>query len=132
MTDLEAALLFLLRTAGLPEPEPQYRFAAMAVGGPGQGVRQRLAAAGLRDWRADFAYPERRILIECEGGTYTHGGHVRGARYREDCTKYNAAQSLGFRVYRVTTDMVRDGAPMLLAILRREWGMEEGHSGTGR
>jgi hypothetical protein len=124
VTDLEAACLFLLRTAGLPEPEPQYRFAAMAVGGPGQGVRQRLAAAGLRDWRADFAYPERRILIECEGGTYTHGGHVRGARYREDCTKYNAAQSLGFRVYRVTTDMVRDGAPLLLSILRRELGIE--------
>lgn len=46
--------------ASLPEPEREYRFAAHVVG-LGPGLRMRLAAANLRDWRFDFAWPDHRL-----------------------------------------------------------------------
>lgn len=59
-------------------------------------------------WRFDFALPEHKIAIEVEGGTWSNGRHTRGAGYRKDCEKYNAANVLGWHVLRYTTDMLRD------------------------
>jgi very-short-patch-repair endonuclease len=62
-----------------------------------------------RLWRADFAWPEQKILVEIEGGIYTQGRHTRGAGFQEDCIKTNAAALLGFRVFRFTIPMVQSG-----------------------
>lgn len=62
----------------------------------------------VRKWRADFAIPEHKILLEIEGGGYVYGRHHRPAGYRKDCEKYNEAVKLGWRVLRYTTDMLRD------------------------
>jgi len=62
-----------------------------------------------RRWRFDFAWPEKRVALEIEGGTWTHGAHVRGKRYEQDCEKYNAAALRGWRVFRATSNMVKDG-----------------------
>lgn len=48
------------------------------------------------------------IAIELEGGTFTGGAHVRGVGYSKDCTKYNLAQTLGYKVFRLTSDMLED------------------------
>jgi very-short-patch-repair endonuclease len=61
-----------------------------------------------RKWRFDFAIPELKIAIECEGGVYTKGRHVTGQGYSNDCTKYNAANELGWHVYRYTTWHLHD------------------------
>lgn len=120
-SDSEAAFLYHCRVHGLPEPLREYRFAAMAVGGTGRGLRKRLADRGLRDWRVDFAWlGEHGVFVEVEGGTYSNGRHVRPAGYREDCEKYNAAVALGHRVYRATSEMITEGCPELMEILRRE------------
>ena len=37
------------------------------------------------------------------------GRHTRGKGYERDCEKYNEAVILGWRILRVTTDMVSDG-----------------------
>lgn len=92
MSDAEASMLYHLRVAGLPEPEQEYRFAAPA-----------------RQFRADFAYPERRLLIEVEGGAYTRGRHVRPAGFEKDCEKYNLAALLGYTVLRFTPGMIDRG-----------------------
>ena len=55
-----------------------------------------------RRWRADFAVPEEKILIEIEGGLWKYGRHNRTTGYTKDMEKYNSAQILGFKVLRYT------------------------------
>ncbi len=62
----------------------------------------------IRKWRFDFAYPEKRIGIEVEGGIWSGGRHTRGAGYHADCEKYNEAAVDGWRVLRFTPKMVLD------------------------
>ena len=44
--------------------------------------------------------PKHKIAVEIEGGAYAGGGHVRGAKYRKDCEKYNTAVLMGWRILR--------------------------------
>lgn len=53
-----------------------------------------------RKWKFDFALPEYKIAVEYEGGTYSGGGHTRGAHYWSDCIKYREAALLGWVVLR--------------------------------
>lgn len=62
-----------------------------------------------RRYRADFAWPELMILVEIEGGTWDGGRHTRGKGFQGDCRKYNLAASLGWRVFRGDSQMVRTG-----------------------
>ena len=62
-----------------------------------------------RKWEFDFAWPDKKIAVELEGGTWSGGRHVRGKGYENDCKKYNAAVELGWRLFRYTTKMVEDG-----------------------
>lgn len=98
--------------------EREYRFGAHACGGPGKGLRARLEAAGLRDWRFDFALPELRLAVEVEGGGWSGGRHTRGGGFAEDLRKYDAAARLGWTVYRCDPSMIRAGhAVETIAIL---------------
>lgn len=108
MSKPEDTLALHLRAEGI-EAIREYRFAAEACGGPGKGLRERLAAAGLSDWRADFALPDHRLLIEVEGGGWVHGRHNTGAGFAADLKKYDAAARLGWRVYRCDPAMIKSG-----------------------
>lgn len=94
MSALEDTLVWQVQAAGLPKPDREVRFAPP------------------RRWRFDLAYPSKRVAIEVEGGTWVNGRHSRGAGMRKDAEKYNAAQLAGWRVYRVTGDMVKDGSAL--------------------
>ena len=61
----------------------------------------------VRRWRFDYAWPDSMIALELDGGTWSRGRHTRGAGYRGDCEKLNAAVSLGWRVFRVTAGMLK-------------------------
>ena len=68
-----------------------------------------------RKWRADFCHLPTKTLIEIEGGTRGRGRHNRHEGYRKDTEKYNAAQELGYKVYRfVTEDVTLDNVRSLL------------------
>ena len=81
MTDLEDTLFFqltsILDTAQVTV-EREYRFHP------------------TRMWRADFALPEYKILIECNGGTFAHMGHSTGSGISRDYKKANEAAILGW------------------------------------
>ena len=103
----ERMLLAQIKAAQLPKPEQQYRFAG-ELG---------------REWRADFAWPEHRLLLEVNGGLwqrsqkpggYTGGGHSHPMHIARDWTKHNDASLLRWFVLQVTTDQVRSGAALTL------------------
>ena len=104
-SELEWRLLNRMAIAGLPGPVSQFRFCP------------------TRRWRADFAYPAAMLLIEVDGGTWTHGRHVRGKGFEADCEKTSTAAALGFRVIRVTREMVEDGRAV--ALIRQALGVLE-------
>lgn len=91
VSDPEEALATQLDWAGLPKPVREYVFAPP------------------RRWRFDFAWPDRRVAVEVEGGSYVGGRHTTPAGYEKDAEKYNAAALAGWLVLRVVPHMVRDG-----------------------
>jgi very-short-patch-repair endonuclease len=100
-TCIEDALAGQLRQAGFPEPVREFPF-ARPIG---------------RNWRADFGWPFIRLIVECEGGIWSAGAHVRGTGYSEDLEKYNTAEIMGYMVLRFTKEMVESGAA--LAVIER-------------
>ena len=89
--NLEDRLHWHIQLVELPEPEREYRFCE-------------------RRWRFDFCWPELMIAAEVEGGTWTNRSrHTRGKGFENDCVKYNRATLDGWRVFRFTSTMVRDG-----------------------
>jgi very-short-patch-repair endonuclease len=87
----EELLALHIKACGLPEPKREYAF---YVG---------------RRFRSDFAWPDHKVLAEVEGGIWTKGRHTRGSGYQSDCKKYNLAALNGFKVFRFTPDMIRNG-----------------------
>ena len=86
---LEATLALHMRGVGL-NPESEFRFHPP------------------RRWRFDFAFADHKIAVECEGGTWTNGRHVRGAGVEKDAEKYNTPAIDGGMVLRFTARMVPD------------------------
>lgn len=91
MSDLEETLALHIRAVGIPEPVREYRFDTK------------------RRWRADFAWPEQRVLVEVEGGHWTGGRHTRGSGFDKDCEKYNEAALFGWKLIRVTSTHIKTG-----------------------
>lgn len=73
------------------------------------GLEREHVFAPPRRWRFDFAWPDRMIALEVEGGTWIGGGHNRGADYERNCEKYNEAALRGWILVRVTSTMIKDG-----------------------
>jgi very-short-patch-repair endonuclease len=48
------------------------------------------------------------VAVECEGGIYTRQAHGSISGILRDIEKYNAATSLGWRVFRVTRRMLEE------------------------
>lgn len=87
---LETEFKYKLRLLGLPEPVSEYRFHP------------------VRKWRFDFAYPDKKIAFEVDGGIWSAGRHNRGSGYEGDAEKYNQAAINGWYVFRFTSGMIGD------------------------
>ena len=86
------------RAAGLPEPEPEYQFHPR------------------RKWRFDFAWPDRGIALEIDGGTWISGRHNRGSGFLRDMEKLREAAILGWRVLRCTPKEFENGVGLELVL----------------
>ena len=117
---LKLAASLKLNHPKLLPPNMEYRFVRDIVGDE-KGVRKRIAAAGLKDWRFDLAWPTYMIAAEVEGGAFVQGRHVQGAGFREDLIKYGWAGFYGWTVYRCDAYMIKQGlaAHQLSTILKR-------------
>jgi hypothetical protein len=71
----------------------------------------------VRRWRFDWAWPDRKVALEVEGGVFQKGGsrHSRGAGYRNDIEKYNAAAALGWRIVRALPEQIAGGQALAAA-----------------
>ena len=65
-----------------------------------------------RRWRFDFCWPDKMIAVELEGWGMNQG-HTSLEGFADNCDKYNEATRLGWRVFRFTGSMVRDGSASL-------------------
>lgn len=93
--DYKAELIRQIREAGLPEPEPEYKFHP------------------ARDYRADWKVGDN-VLVEYQGGVYqgTATGHRSISGVTRDIEKLNEAVALDFIVIQVTPAMVTSGAAL--------------------
>lgn len=117
MSKIEEDLAKQIALLKLPAPVREYRFSAHHVG-LGPGIKKRLSAAKLKDWRFDFAWPELMLAVEVEGitsygrnknGSMRLGRHQTAKGMEEDCLKYGEAMKLGWNLYRCTGGMVKQG-----------------------
>ena len=71
-------------------------------------VREYQAIKG-RKFRFDFAWTERKLLVEVNGGTYAKGAHSTGRGIARDYEKANLAVLQGWRVLSFDGKAVKDG-----------------------
>jgi very-short-patch-repair endonuclease len=71
---------------GIPDPVEEYKFHP------------------TRKWRVDICWPEQKLALEIEGGTYMDKGGHRGSisGYLKDKEKYNALSVQGYWLLRFT------------------------------
>lgn len=122
---LEESLLFAMRAIGLPEPVRELhpfwccedrRMQHVMVGAYRLTQRPYCRACESwheyrhdRNWRVDFAWPDRRLIVEVEGGVYTGGRHTRPSGFVKDIEKYNALTEAGWKVLRFSRREVKSG-----------------------
>ena len=63
-----------------------------------------------RKWRFDYAFPDLKIAIECDGGVWMGGRHNRPKGYIKDMEKFNAAAELGWVVLKFTPGQLMTSA----------------------
>lgn len=71
------------KAQGLPMPEAEHKFHP------------------VRRWRMDWAWPDRKVALEVDGGVWIRGKHGRGSGIVKDHEKQNHAAALGWRILRV-------------------------------
>ena len=91
----EDLLAFQLKAAKLI-PERQYRYAPP------------------RKLRADFSFPDKRLLVEVQGGIYGRRAHGSITGILADIDRLNTATLTGWRLLRVTPAQVQSGEALAL------------------
>ena len=89
ISELETRFATLWDAAGGPELQREYRFAPP------------------RRWRADFAWPQARLLVEIEGGLWKRGRHLTPQGFAADAAPpLTTVRIDGTRIGRLAAEMV--------------------------
>lgn len=112
----EEQLAFEIRAHRLPQAHEQYRWATELVNENGRP----------RQFRADFAWPAFKLLVEIQGGLWMRGGggHSHPMHIEGDIEKQQCAVLLGWHLFPVTSDHVKHGEAIGLvmrALAARGW-----------
>lgn len=73
------------------------------------GIESEYRFHDRRRWKFDYCWPHAKVALEIDGGIWTGGRHVRGGGFIRDMEKYNEATFLGWQIYRVTPQEVKNG-----------------------
>lgn len=76
---------------GIKSPVPEWRFHP------------------VRRWRFDYAWVDKKIAVEVDGGAWSRGRHTRGTGFIADMEKSNVANAMGWHVYRFTPQQIKSG-----------------------
>lgn len=61
-----------------------------------------------RKWRWDFSWPQVKLAVEIQGGSFRAGGHNTALGQARDFEKHNAATLCGWRVLYFNTQQLKD------------------------
>ena len=116
--DYDLEVRALVAQLGLPDPVPEHRVLA------------------TRRFRFDYAWPDRKIALEIEGGFFGTGrrcpacrqlprsGHSSVRRLKDDADKYSFAAAIGWTIIRRWPDALLTHETR--AMLRAAFGFQEG------
>jgi len=92
------------RAVGLQEPVPEYRFHPE------------------RKWRFDFAWPDKKVALEIQGGIWVAGFHSGGTGQYGDMEKLNEAAAMRWAVLQVEPRKICTAktAELLRSVLSKE------------
>jgi very-short-patch-repair endonuclease len=82
---LERIFLKMVSIHKLPQPVREYNF---------------------HNFRFDFCWPQIKVAVEIDGGTFNGGAHVKGKGYQRDCIKSNLAHLENWVILRADREMV--------------------------
>jgi hypothetical protein len=63
-----------------------------------------------RKWLFDFAWPDQKIAVEIQGGSFVRGAHNRGGGQAKDCEKWREAARLYWFILPFNTSDMKDPA----------------------
>lgn len=106
-SDGEAAFAYYLRTIGRDLPPWQQYYEIP------EGNRSGRPVKGEKNFEADFAWVEQRVLFEVQGH-----GHNNYFNYRNDLIRHNLLTTWGYRVFYGTPDQISQDAERLIGFLR--------------
>ena len=91
--DLEGRFAFQVLSEKLPKPERQFKF------------------LNGRKYRADFAWPKEKLIVEIDGGCFSSGksGHTSISGMMRDKERDALAQIAGWDVIRIDAKSLSDG-----------------------
>jgi very-short-patch-repair endonuclease len=98
-SDVEDELWWQIQAIGLSLPERQAKIISD------------------RKFRWDFAWLDRKLTVEIQGGIWSGGAHSRGGGIQRDYEKNNLAVLAGWRCLYFTTADVKSG--LALSVLER-------------
>lgn len=88
-SECEIIMRIILGSMDIPQPKKEHLFHP------------------TRKFRFDYAWIDRKIALEVEGGVWIQGRHTRGSGFVKDMEKYNLACVLGWKVLRFTPQQLR-------------------------
>jgi hypothetical protein len=67
-----------------------------------------------RKFKADYAHPTARVLIDLQGAIHTRGGHSTGAGIIRDCEKLMYANLLDYQMFYLTKELLTSNTICLI------------------
>lgn len=84
----------------------------------------------------DFAWPEAKLAVEIQGGSFVNGRHIRPSGQAADFRKLNRAQAMGWVVLQANTPMLARGSAesfveLVYAVLKERLSQPTPSGGSG-
>lgn len=93
----------------------------------GEGIppyQRQFKFCDTRRWKGDFCWPDIKLVVEVDGGTFMGGRHNTGVGMHNDMIRSNWLQLHGWTLLRGDSIMVHDGS--LLAVVMEFFAIKGG------